>query len=169
MHVTTEHRFKNVDVDRFVDVYYSREFNHAVAPSAALKVRDLVDEVTLDGGNIKRRVRMVPDITLPGPVARLVNGPIEFFEVSEYDPKSKSAAYHVESAAEDRIVVRGQVTFTQDGDDVVRKIAGEVHVKMLGVGGIIERLIAGEVRGRYDRIQAFTQQYLDDHAERPSA
>jgi hypothetical protein len=162
MHVTTEHRFKNVTVDRFVEVYYSKAFNHAVAPSAALKVRDLVHEESLASGRILRRVRMVPDIELPGPVAALVNGPIEFFEVSEYDPTTKSAAYHVDSAARDRIVVQGAVTFEQAGDDVIRRIDGDVHVKMFGVGNIIERLIANEVKGRYDRIQAFTQRYLDD-------
>lgn len=163
MKVTVQHRFHGVDVERFVDAYYSADFNRAVAASASLKVRELTSTRTLDDGTIERRVRMVPDVELPAPVRALVAGDIEFYEVSVYDPRTKSARYHVESAAGDAVVVRGDVRFEKTGDDVLRTIDGEVVVKVFGLGGIIERLIASEVKGRYDRIQAFTQRWLDDH------
>lgn len=169
--VVVEHRFERVSVERFVDVYYSDAFNRAVAPLAGMAERVPVLEEVQPDGRILRRVRMVPDVRLPGPVQKLLQGArVEYFERSLYDPQTHEAEYEIESEAGDHVQVKGKISFVDDGQGGVRRIiAGGVKVKAFGLGGLIERLIAREVESRYTRIQAFTQKWIDEHPEEPGS
>jgi hypothetical protein len=165
VHVVVEHRFKGVSVDRFAEVYFSRDYNDAVAPLAHLERRELVSERTREDGHIERRVRMVPSVNLPWAVKQLLRGaPVEYFEVSTYDPEHRVARYRVESGAGDLIKVWGTIHFLPDGEGCKRRIEGDVEVGIPGLGRVIEKLIADELNKRYDRIQAFTQRYLEENA-----
>lgn len=162
MHVVVEHRFRGASVDRFVEVYFSPAYNEAVAPLANLQVRELVSERELAHGVIERRVRMVPSVNLPWAVKKLLRGaPVEYFEVSTYDPAAHQARYRVESGAGPLIKVWGTISFLPDADGCKRRIEGDVEVNIPGLGRVIEKLITDELNKRYDRIQAFTQRYLD--------
>ena len=167
MRVRIAHHFTGVDVETFVRVYYSTAFNQQVAPLAGLASRVLLDERVNDDGTVQRRVRMRPDITLPGPVQKRLRGaPIEYDEISVYDPHTHRARYRIESAAGARVDVRGEIAFVGQDGGVTREINGTVEVRVLGLGRIVEGLIVRETRGRYDAIHAFTQAYLDAQPRR---
>lgn len=158
--------FKNVTLDRFIDVYFSEDFNNRVAKISGLKKRDLVEEKIAPDGSRDRRVRMEPNVTLPGPIQKFVgNETITYDEVSHYDAAKKTVTYHIDSKANDRIKVSGTITFVPDGTGVRRKIDGVIEVKVFGVGGVIEKFVEQETQKGYAKIAVFLQSVLDEGAK----
>jgi hypothetical protein len=162
--------FKNVTVDRFVEVYFSEDFNNQVARISGLKSRVLVEEKLHADGSRDRRVRMEPNVTLPGPIQKFVGSePISYDEVSHYDAAKKRVTYHIDSKANDRVVVKGSIAFVADGSGVRRVIDGVIEVKVLGLGGIVEKFVEAETQKGYAKIATFLQGYLDEHARKTAA
>lgn len=160
-----EHRFTGVDVDRFVEIYYSEAFNQSVAPISGMKERRLVEESTDGDGKIHRRVRLVPAVPIPAAFEKLIAGrAVTYDEVSVYDPKTKTARYRIDHKAGDRLRAEGTNTFVQDGPGAVKRIIdGEVEVRVFGVGALVERFIENEVKKGYDAIASFLQGWIDRH------
>lgn len=162
MKIYIDQKFLRTDIARFIETYFSEDFNQAVARHVGLRERTLVEQQTLATGRVRRRVRMIPEIALPAPIQRLLGDkPISYDEVSEYDPSAYLLRYHIESAAQDRVRVEGEIRFIEENDGVRRIIDGEAAVQVFGLGGMIERLIESEVRKGYERIGAFMQRWLE--------
>jgi hypothetical protein len=131
----------------------------------SLKERRIESELQLENGHIERRIFMAPDVVLPSPLKKMAgHAQIAYTEVSVYNPATCTAKYHVESAAQKVISVTGQVVFIPDGAGVRRQIQGHVNVRLLGVGHLVERLIATETQKRYDAVHSFTQDYIDSES-----
>lgn len=163
MKLQLEMRTENIDFDRYKDVYYSEEFNALAMPAAKLRERSLQKHEVLVDGRELRKVRMVPDIHLPSPVMRLLNGEeIAYTEVTLFDPQSRRARLDVRSAAGDVVKVGGDVHFTEDKGGVTLHFDGEVKVKVFGLGKIIEKIIVNQVRDRYAAIAPVLQTYVDE-------
>lgn len=157
--------FTGTHLDHFEETYFSEEFNTAIAREIGLKERKLVDKRVDDDGKVHRRVRMVPAIELPGPIRKIVGDrEISYDEVSVFDPSTHSVRYQIESAAQDRVSVGGEIQFTEEsGSGVRRVIDGEIQVKVFGLGTVIERFIESETQKSYARISNFMQTWLDEH------
>lgn len=176
MKLFIDQRFARVTVERFAEIYLSEEFNLAVAPVSGLRSRRLVEEKVLADGRRERRVRMEPAVSLPSPVQKLVDtlargegvegGPvIRYDEVSVWDPVRSEVRFRIDSKANDRVSFEGTIRFIADGDGVRRVIDGVVEVKApLGLGGLIERFIEAETQKGYQKIAAFLQRWIDEHA-----
>lgn len=161
--------FKNVTVDRFLEVYFSEDFNNRVAAVSGLKSRRLVEEKRHDDGSRDRRVRMEPNVTLPGPIQKFVGKePITYDEVSHFDATKRVVTYHIDSKANDRVKVGGTITFTADGTGVRRVIDGVIEFKVIGLGGLVEKFVEAETQKGYAKIAVFLQGYLDEHAAKPA-
>jgi hypothetical protein len=153
---------RGIDFPSFRRVYYSEEFNQAVADAVKLKERSQLEFVTLPDGKERRRVHVVPNVNLPAMVLKLLDGkPISYDEITVFDPQSRSATFHVESIANDAISVTGVIRFLEEGGNVKVMFDGEAKVKVFGVGGLIEKYIVGEVKGRYDHVQRLLQEFID--------
>ncbi|MCP4498731.1 MAG: DUF2505 family protein [Deltaproteobacteria bacterium] len=161
--VVVESLFHNVSVEGFAEVYFSEEVNEEAAKCLGLKERKLVEKVENEDGTIGRRVKMSLSLQLPKAIQKILSGaPIEYFEVSTYDPKDQRIEYRVESAADDVVKVSGTITFIKTGTGVVRRIDGTVEVKIFGVGGLIERFIDKEVGKAYAKVAVVMQAAIDD-------
>ncbi len=161
--------FKNVTIDRFIEVYFSEDFNNRVAAISGLKSRVLVEEKVHPDGSRDRRVRMHPNVTLPSVIQKVVGKEeIHYDEVAHYDAAKKAVTYRVDSRANDRVKVGGVITFQAEGSGVRRTIDGDLEIKApFGLGSIIEKFVTGEVEKGYAKIAVFLQQYLDEHATGP--
>lgn len=166
MKFDVELRAPGLKVDRFIEVYYSTEFQARVIPIAKLRAREQVELTQLPDGRRRRRVRMVPDVDVPRPLRSLLEGEeIEYFEVTHYDPATRSATFDVESRAGDKLVVRGLVRFSDEERHARLHFTGEVRCSLFGVGGAVERYVAGEVAARYGRVQLALETYLRERPE----
>ncbi|MDP2340243.1 MAG: DUF2505 family protein [Deltaproteobacteria bacterium] len=160
--------FQNVTLDRFIEVYFSEDFNNRVAAVAGLKSRDLVEETIHADGSRDRRVRLHPNVTLPTIIKKWASeDQIHYDEVAHYDAIKKEATYRIDSKANDRVKVGGVIRFTAAGAGVRRLIDGVIEIKApFGVGTIIEKFIEGETQKGYAKIATFLQGYLDERAPR---
>ncbi len=162
MRFVVDHLFKNITLDRFVEVYYSENFNNAIAHEIGLKQRSLVDMKTLADGKIERRVRIVPEVPIPVAIRAIMpQQEIRYDEVSVYNPQTYSATYTIDSAVNERVKVTGLVTFRAETNGVRRRIETEIDVRVFGLGGAIEKLVETETGKSYAKIATFMQRYLD--------
>jgi hypothetical protein len=167
MKYTIDQEFRCESVERFAAVYFSETFNEVVAIELGLKERRLVEEEPVEGERVRRRVRMIPSVQLPGALKKLIGDhEINYDEVSTYDPKSHALEFYIDSAARDRLEVKGTIRFVKTASGVRRLIDCEANARVFGVGGLIERLIESEVKKSYETIAKVMQRYLDEDASR---
>src|SRR5271166_2588012 len=122
---------QGVDYARFRRVYNSEEFNREVAHAAKLKERTLVEYVKLPDGKEQKRVRIVPNLTLPGAVQKLFpGGEFNYDEVTVLDPVSRTATYANETRAGDTIQVTGLARYLEEGNGVRLRFEGQAKVKV---------------------------------------
>ncbi len=166
MKLHVDHAFDNVTVARFLDVYFSEDFNNRVATISGLKTRVLVDEKIHADGSRDRRVRMHPAVTVPSSLQKFVTADqIHYDEVSHFDAAKNEITYRIDSKANDRVAVGGTIRVVPHGAGVRRIIDGHVDVKVpFGVGVVVEKFIEAEVQKGYEKIRPFLQRYLDEHA-----
>ena len=167
MRYTIDQELRCESVERFAAVYFSETFNEGVARELGLKERRLVEEELVEGERVRRRVRMIPSVQLPGALKKLIGDhEINYDEVSIYDPKSHEVEFYIDSAARDRLEVKGIIRFLETASGVRRLIDCEADARVFGVGGLIERLIESEVKRSYETIAKVMQRYLDEDASR---
>ncbi len=155
---------RGVDYSRFRQLYYSEEFNQAVAHEAKLKERTHLELVRLPDGKERRRVRIVPNVHLPAAVQGLLNGqPIAYEEITVFDPQARSATFAIHAPATDKVQVTGVARYIEEPGCVRLRFDGEAHVKVFGIGGLAERYIVNEVKGRYDLVARLLQQFIDEN------
>lgn len=163
--IRVDQLFTGTDLARFVEIYFSEPFNEAVAAHIGLRERTLVESQRLPDGQLRRRVRMVPPVRLPPLlVGRLGRGGLFYDEVSVYDPARAVLRYRVESALQERVAVKGVISFVPHPEGVRRIIEGQVRVSLPGLSGRVERLVEREVNRGYERIAAFLQAWIDSSA-----
>lgn len=162
MKLAIEMLTRRVAFDRWRSVYNSQEFNDFVRERTNLRERTIVARETLPDGRERRRLRVVPDVDLPGVVQKVVGGAeIVYHEVTVFDPKSRTARLDIETEASDKVKVGGDVRYVVAADSVRVQFDGEVTVSVFGVGGVIERFIAGEVKKRYAALEGLLQEWID--------
>ncbi len=154
---------RGIDYPSFRRVYYSEEFNQEVAQAVKLKERTQEEHLVLPDGKERRRVRVVPRVTVPAPVMKLLNGQaITYTETTVFDPATRSATFSVESSAGEALQVTGLVRFIEEPGGVRVHFEGEAKVKVFGLGGFIERYIVGEVKSRYEHVERLLQQFVNE-------
>jgi hypothetical protein len=154
---------KGIDYPTFRRVYYSEEFNQDVAQAVKLKERGQLEHVVLPDGKERRRVRVVPRVSVPAPVQAILNNqPISYEEITVFDPATRSATFNVESVAAEKVQVTGVARFLEENGGVRLRFEGEAKVKVFGIGGLAERYIVGEVRSRYEVIAGMMQKFVDE-------
>src|SRR5688572_23328864 len=67
------HTFRNIDVDRYIKLFFDDAFNEAMKPIAGLKSREVLEKKD-EPGFMTRKVRVVPIRDLPGPMKALLKG-----------------------------------------------------------------------------------------------
>lgn len=150
-----------IDFNDFREIYFSEEFNQMTLGAAKLRERRLEHFEVMPDGRELRRVRMVPDVSLPGPVQKVVgNQEIAYSEVSHFDPRTRRAAIHVESPAGERLRVKGEAQFTETGSGVEMAFDGDVRVQIFGLGTVIEKLVVSQVKQRYSAVGSELQRYV---------
>jgi hypothetical protein len=163
-------KFERVSLDRFIEIYFSEDFNLAVAPVSGLKTRKLVDEKRVDDGSRLRRVLIEPNVTLPGAIQKALDtiaggkgAAIRYDEVTDYDAKSKTAKYFIDSKINDRVKVAGMIKFVADGSGARRILDGVIEIKAPLIAGMIEKFIEAETQKGYAKIGSFLQKWIDEH------
>jgi len=154
---------RGIEYPTFRRVYYSEEFNQEVAQAVKLKERGQLEHVTQPDGKERRRVRVVPRVSLPAAVQKLLNGQeISYEEITVFDPATRTATFEVINPAGETVQVTGVARFFEENGGVRLRFEGEAKVKVFGIGGMAERYIVNEVRSRYEVVARLMQKFVDD-------
>ena len=148
---------------RFRHVYYSEPFHQALVPAIHLRERSVRERVTLPDGKERISVYIAPRVELPGVIAKLVEGyAVSYEETTLFDPEARSADVRIQTPGGNLLQIAAQTRFEEEPEGVRTRITLSVRAKLLGVGGMAERFVASETRKRYEVVERFLQQYVDD-------
>lgn len=165
MQFRATHVFAGISAAAFEALYFDEAFNDALCRHARLK-RTLVS-LTRDGNVLRRAVRIVPERTLPAPAAKLLGTEhFGYVEHVSYTYGALRGSWRIEPAVlADKVKSAGTLHFEPEpeADGVRRVVAGDVAVKIFGLGGTIERFVVADVQKSYDEAATFTAQYLTQH------
>jgi hypothetical protein len=151
-----------VEYPRFRRIYHSEDFNREVATAANI-TRTLLEHKVLPDGKESRRIRVVPNVTLPAALKSVLkDGSLSYEELTVFDPQTRSATYAIESQLGEKLQVVGNAHFHEEQGGVRLHFEGEANVKMFGVGGLVERYVVGEVRERYATVERLLQKFIDE-------
>lgn len=156
----------NCTVDRFWKVYFDDSFNQRLffgelkfAAFEVLKHEDSED-------TLHRVVRVAPRVTgLPTPVQKVIGDGLAYEEDGTFDKQAKTFTIKVRP---DRLANKFEMSgvlycLPAEQTRVKRVFECSIRVKLLGVGGMIERQIVNDLRRDYDTAARFMNEYLAEH------
>ena len=166
MRFKVEHVFRNISLTEYEQLYFDEAFNEALC--AAVKLARSVVSLERDDTSIKRVVKVGPDRELPGPVAKVLKSDrIEYEEHLEYTFGTYHGTWEtIPSLMSNKVDTRGTFSFAEKGSDVRRVVEGAITVKILGVGGLIEKFIVADVERSYNDAARVTQTWIDEGKHR---
>ena len=160
--LVVDQRIERTDVDRFVTMFFSEQFNNEVGPIMGIKSRKLMSETARDDGTRKRVTRMYPTVELPPPLKFLQGDQeLRYDEVAFFDPDAKRIRFFVDHAVCDQVKYAGTIAFIPDGDGVRMRIEAALKIDAPFVGGIIEEIVKQQVNDGWKRYRDFAQRYVD--------
>lgn len=160
--VRIEHDFEcseNGFWETFLNVEYNKEMFQVHMKFPRWEIVRIQDE----SGVISRVVEVEPYVAeLPGPIKKVLGDTIRYREEGQLDrTKNRYDLRVVPSRLADKILVSGRQFTEPLGETRCRRIfEATVEVKVFGIGGLIEKNIASDLRKSYDIGARFTQNYM---------
>jgi len=156
-----------LSADEYWRINNQADFEEFQAPKLRLNAYTEIERREA-GGTLHRRIRVEPDIKIPGPLQGLLKknlGNQAFYYEETRDipvnPDPKRMAYDWEihpPALADKLHIAGRFIVEPIDDSSCRRtLTGEVKVKILGLGGLVEKFAAGELQKTYDQIPKVVQ------------
>jgi hypothetical protein len=153
---------RRVDFARFARVYYSEPFQGELVDAINLKERTVRERSQLPDGSQRIVVYIEPRVELPAVFAKLVQGyAVGYEETIVFDPAARKAQSSVRAPGGDLLHVAAETLFRESAAGVHTHIKLSVRVKIIGVGGAIEKFVANETRKRYEVVERVLQQFVD--------
>ena len=160
MRVTIEDTFEIAPAD-FARLYFEEPF--AIALSESARIRRTLLRLDREPERIVRHLRCDPLRDVPPPFDTLITAGFHYVEELEFDLAALRGRWRVvPSVFADRVDASGTIDFEDAGGRVRRVVRGGVAVSVLGIGGLVERFVVGEVEKSYAAASAFTREYLSD-------
>lgn len=163
MKFRTEATFRDISLQDFEKLYFDEDFNQAMCKRVNLS-RTVV-KLERDDEKLERVLRIGPDRELPGPVKKVLKADrLEYEEHITYRWGSYEAHWEtIPSVLASKVDARGRVLFQEaPGGGVLRVAEGDIQVKLLGVGGMVEKLVVADVEKSFKDAADFTQKWIDE-------
>jgi hypothetical protein len=162
MRFSTEATFRGIDLDTFEKLYFDEDFNDAMCRDN--KLSRTVIKYESDDERLERVLRIGPERTLPAPMKKILKSDrLEYEERLSYKWGSLRATWEViPSVMASKVTATGSIVFKETGSGIVRIADGDIRVKLLGVGGVVEKLVVGDVEKSFVNAGRFTQRWIDD-------
>lgn len=155
------HLFSAISLEDYEQLYFDEPFNIELCRAVELD-RELVSR-ELNRDKLTREVRISPrGRTIPAPVAKALGGSrIEYVEKIDYRFGTFEGHWEsISSLMTDRISSTGTFRFEAVSTGIYRVIVGEVRVRVLGLGKVIEKAIVDDVKRSYIDAARFTEQWI---------
>ncbi len=162
MRFKAEHRIRGISLADFEKLYFDEAFNEALCKAVKLH-RNLVAR-TIQGGKLHREVKVAAEREIPAAAAKILGGSrLEYTEYLDYPLGSFRGTWKtISSLMTDKVDSSGTFGFRAEAGQVVRTVEGEVTVKILFVGKVVEQFIAADVEKSYAHAAEFMQRWIDE-------
>lgn len=152
--------FPGVEPVEFEALYFDEPFNDALGDS--LHMGRKLMRLERSAHRIVRHVGFEPRREAGSPADQAFGtSRASFIEQLDYDPAARRGTWRtIPNMFTERVLNTGTIELVRDGDGTRRIVRGEVRVKLLGFGGIVERMIVSEIEKNYVATTRFTREYL---------
>jgi hypothetical protein len=167
----TLHHDIRCSADRFWALFFDPAFVREMILDglgfASCEVGPVVDE----GHLRKRETRVTPKIDVPAAVAKLLGPKLGYVEKGRLDTRTHAWTYEIVlSVLSERIRMGGTMTITGAGAELCkRKSDLWVEVKILGLGGLVERAAESNMRSGWNRSAEWMNEWLTRHPAEASS
>jgi hypothetical protein len=146
------------DVDAMWELLLDANYQRRIHMEG-LRFQDFTVVSEEERGEVMHRVtRVVPRVDMPGPIKKLLGESMSYQEFVSFDRGAKKWLWHLEMPGPGRkIKVGGRIEILpgRSGKGCLRRTHFEVEVKILGIGGLIEKTIKKETLENYERAAVF--------------
>ncbi|NUP10229.1 MAG: DUF2505 domain-containing protein [Polyangiaceae bacterium] len=149
------------DVETFWKTFFDAEYNKKLySDGLGFKEFEILEQ-----SETKRRMRGVPKMNLPGPVAKLLGDRFGYEEQGSFDKASNKFSWKMlPNTMGDKLFTNGFTKIEPAGDGKVRRISeANIEAKVFGVGGLLESTAEKEVRDSWDKEAAFMNRWVKEH------
>ena len=139
------------DLQTYVRIMCDPGYDAHVAANVSLKSRTELSRSD-EGGVLRRCVRVVPERDLPRAAAKLIGGKtLAYDENIELDLGTGEGRWWVvPGVLEERVEATGTMLLETTPDGIRRRVGGEISVRLLGAGRLIEKFVVGQVVDGYN-------------------
>ena len=125
-----------------------------------------VDAMQESGGVLKRSLKAVPKVQLPGPVRKILGERFAYTEEQSYDAAKGLWLWNlVIPSAGKRLHIGGDITISARGENAcVRRTSFVIEAKIFGVGGLIEKTTKKETLENYEKSAVFMNTHGPTHS-----
>lgn len=161
----TLHHDIHCSADRFWELFFDPAFVKEMIVGglgfASCDVGPLVDEGVLR----KRETRVIPKIDVPAAVAKLLGPKLGYVEKGQLDTRTQAWTYEIVlSVLSERIKMGGTMTVLPAGDALCKRNSDLwVDVRILGLGGLVERAAESNMKSGWNRSAAWMNEWLPLH------
>ncbi len=153
----------DTDVDTYWnELFFSEEYNSRLyREGLGFKGFDLLELTGETGQRRTRKMRTEPAADAPAVVRKLIGDSLTYTETGTWEPSTKMWTYRIETnKLSEKIRIGGRLWAEPKGSKMERVAEIEVEVKILGVGGTIEKFIEKTTRESYVKATAFTNRFI---------
>ncbi|MFO0546964.1 MAG: DUF2505 family protein [Polyangiaceae bacterium] len=117
----------------------------------------------LEKTETKRRMRVVPKLTMPAPVAKLVGDSFAYEEEGTFDKGRNEYTWRmIPSTMKDKLFSSGSVRAEAAGEGRMRRInTMQMEAKVFGLGGLIESSTEKDVTAAWEKEAVFFKKWLE--------
>lgn len=137
--------------------YWGLLFDEAYLKELYLQVLGFKDFAMIDKSERARKLRIVPKVNLPGPLAKMIGDRFTYEEHGTLDAASNLWTWKM-VAKNDMVATRGTIRVEKSGEAAVRRtdeVIIEAH--LFGLGGLLENSVEKELRSAWAKEFAFLQ------------
>jgi hypothetical protein len=160
MKVMIDDVFAGIGCDAYVSLYFDEPFNESIGRALHMGRRLL----RLDRGvdRIVRRVGYEPDQDPAGPTQQAFGTTkAGFVEELDFDLRARRGTWRtIPNRWAERVHNAGTIELADVGGGTRRVVHGEVKVKLLGFGGLVEKMIVAEIVKSYAATTELTRAWI---------
>jgi hypothetical protein len=164
MKILVEDEFETLSCDDFEALYFDEEFN--VALGAALQMGRQLVRLERTAERIVRHVCYEPKRDPNSPADQAFGtSRASFLEELDYDVRAHRGSWKtIPNLFTERVRNSGTIELVVARRGMKRIVRGEVKVSLFGFGGLVERMIVGEIQKNYVATTKFTREWIASHA-----
>lgn len=167
MQFTVRHRYPLSAEAFWTSMFFDPDYNSRLYTEGLGFAGITIDAQEADptGRPTRRRARVRPTLRAPAPVAKLLGDALTYEERGHRDAQGRWVTEIIPSRMADRVSIQTTMsTVPIDGESCERVAEFEVNVRILGLGGMVEKFIEGTLRESYEKAAAFSAKWVAERS-----